>query len=142
VFKSSQQIVNQLFEITLTRQLGPGGVPFIINTKEVRRMVKWIEEHTKQDFAEWFQNHGMLTEFILYSGWMQYQYGGFDTIYNISKSDISPCNLCHSEVASFDRKFIQMQSADTVSVHRNAWTQLNPTQQIQYTEFLTSRGIE
>ena len=142
VFEPSQQIVNQLFEITLTQQLGPGGVPFIVNTTEVRRMVTWIEERTKQDFVEWFQAQGMLTEFILYSGWIQYQYGGFNTVYNISKSDVHPCNLCHSEVASFDRKFTQMQSADTVSVHRNAWPQLTPAQQTQYTEFLVSRGIE
>lgn len=142
VFEPSQQIVNRLFEITLTKQLGPGGVPFIINTQEVRRMVMWIKEHTKQDFVEWFQDQGMLTEFILYSGWIQYQYSDFDTVYNISKSDIHPCNLCHSEVASFDYKFTQMQTADTVSIHRNAWTQLTPTQQIQYTKFLVSRGIE
>jgi hypothetical protein len=51
-------------------------------------MVDWIEEHTKQDFVEWFQAQGMLTEFILYSGWIQYQYGGFNTVYNISKSDV------------------------------------------------------
>jgi hypothetical protein len=122
VFKPSQQIVDKLFGITLTKQLGPGGVPFIINTKEVCRMVKWIEEHTKQDFVEWFQAQGMLTEFVLYSGWIQYQYDGFNSLYNISKSDIQPCNLCHSEVANFDRKFELMQSTDTVSIHRRAWT--------------------
>ena len=142
VFKPSQQIVNRLFKITLTQQLGPGGVPFIINTEEVRRMVTWIEEHTKENFVEWFQDQGMLTEFILYSGWIQYRYDGFEPVYNILKSDVYPCNLCHREVASFDYKFTQMQSADTVSIHRNAWSQLTPTQQTQYTEFLASRGIE
>jgi hypothetical protein len=141
VFEPSQQIVNQLFGITLTQQLGPGGVPFIINTTEVRRMVMWIEKHTKQNFVEWFQAQGMLTEFILYSGWIQYQYGVFDTVYNISKSDVHPCNLCHSEVASFDRKFAQMQTADTVSIHRRAWLQLTIEQQTKYAEFLSSRGI-
>jgi hypothetical protein len=141
VFEPSQQIVNQLFEIILTQQLGPGGVPFIINTKEVRRMVTWIEEHTKQNFVEWFQAQGMLTEFILYSGWMQYQHGGFDPLYNTSTSNIRPCNLCHSEVASFDRKFNEMQSTDTVSIHRRAWLQLTTEQKTKYTEFLASRGI-
>jgi hypothetical protein len=141
VFETSQQIVNKLFGITLTQQLGPGGVPFIINTKEVRDMVAWIEKHTEQDFVGWFQDQGMLTEFILYSGWIRYQYDGFDTVYNISKSDVHPCNLCHSEVASFDRKFAQMQTADTVSIHRRAWPQLTTEQQTKYTEFLASRGI-
>jgi Family of unknown function (DUF6492) len=141
VFRPSQDIVNQLFDIELAKQLGPGGVPFVINTQAVRDMVAWIEQHTGQDFVEWFQLQGMLTEFILYSGWIQYQYNGFGPLYNISKSDLHPCNLCHSEVASFDRKFVQMQSADTVSVHRHAWTQLTQIQQTQYTEFLKSKGI-
>jgi hypothetical protein len=142
VFEPSQQIVNRLFGIALTKQLGPGGVPFVINTTEARRMVTWIEEHTKQDFVEWFQAQGMLTEFILYSGWIQYQYGGFAPLYDVSKSDILPCNLCHSEVASFDRKFTLMQSADTVSIHRRAWTQLADNQKTQYMDFLRSRGIQ
>jgi len=141
-FRPSQQIVDKLFGITLTQQIGPAGVPFIINTKEVRNMVTWIEEHTKQNFVKWFQDQGMVTEFILYSGWIQYQYGGFEPIYDISKIDTYPCNICHSEVDKFDSKITQMQSADTVSIHRNAWTQLTPVQQTQYTEFLTSRGIE
>ena len=141
VFKPSQDIVNQLFDIELTKQLGPGGVPFIINTQATRDMVAWVEEHTHQDFVHWFQAQGMLTEFMLYSGWIQRQ-GGFDIMYNISKSDIHPCNLCHSEVASFDRKFNEMQSTDTVSIHRHAWTQLTPEQQTKYTDFLVSRGIK
>jgi hypothetical protein len=141
VFEPSRQIVNALFGIILTKQLGPGGVPFIINTTEARRMVTWIEERTKQDFVKWFQAQGMLTEFVLYSGWIQYQYGGFEPLYDISKSNILPCNLCHSEVASFDRKFTLMQSANTVSIHRRAWTQLTAQQQKQYTDLLHSRGI-
>lgn len=141
VFKPSRDIINQLFNIELTKQLGPGGVPFIINTHATRDMVAWIEEHTQQDFVHWFQSQGMLTEFMLYSGWIQRQ-GGFDTMYNISKSDILPSNLCHSEVASFDRKFNEMQATDTVSIHRRAWLQLSPEQQTKYTDFLASRGIK
>ena len=140
VFGPSQKIVNELFGIELDKQLGPGGVPFVINTQQVRDMVTWIELHTKQNFVEWFQNQGMLTEFILYSGWIQYC-GVFDSLYNVTTLSLHPCNLCHSEVASFDRKFAEMQTADTVSIHRRAWAQLTTEQQAQYTNFLTSRGI-
>jgi hypothetical protein len=142
VFEPSQHIVNKLFDIALTKQLGPGGVPFVINTQATRDMIAWIEHSTNQDFAQWFQAQGMLTEFILYSGWVQHQYGTFEKLYTISKTNIHPVNLCHSEVASFDRKFAQMQSADTVSIHRGAWSQLTPAQQAQYTDFLSSRGIK
>lgn len=129
VFKPSLDIVNELFDIELTKQLGPGGVPFVVNTKQARMMVEWIEHHVEQEFVEWFQDQGMLTEFMLYSGWIQRQYGSFDALYDVSRSDIRPCNLCHSEVASFDRKFAEMQSTDTVSIHRRAWPQLTQEQQ-------------
>ena len=141
VFVPSQEIVNRLFGIDLVKQLGPGGVPFVINNGQAREMIKWIESHTQQTFASWFQSQGMLTEFILYSGWIQYQYGDFNSLYNVSKSNLQPCNLCHSEVASFVRIFKTMASATTVSVHRRAWTELTPVQQTQYTNFLASRGI-
>jgi hypothetical protein len=142
VFEPSQNIVNKLFDIALNKQLGPGGVPFIINTQATRDMIAWIESRVGQDFVAWFQEQGMLTEFMLYSGWIQKQYSSFDPLYTVSTSSIQPSNLCHSEVTSFDRKFNEMQSADTVSIHRRAWPQLTVEQQTQYINFLKSRGIE
>jgi hypothetical protein len=141
VFEPSQQIVNQLFNIELKQQLGPGGVPFVMNTQQVRNMIAWIESAVNQSFATWFQDQGRLTEFLLYTGWIQYYTGALDKIYNINQVDMVPCNLCHSEVSSFDRKFKEMHNSTTVSIHRRAWTQLLPEQQTQYTDFLTSRGI-
>lgn len=141
VFEPSQKIVNNLFGINLIKQLGPGGVPFVINNVYCQEMVNWIEHHTQQPFAEWFQNQGMLTEFILYSGWIQYKFGSFSEIYNTSNMAMFPCNLCHSEVALFDQKFKQMTDATTVSIHRKAWNQLTTQQQTQYQDFLSSRGI-
>ena len=141
VFDPSRQIVNNLFGINLVKQLGPGGVPFVINNDQTREMIRWIESHTHQPFAEWFQNQGMLTEFLLYSGYIIYKFGSFDTLYNCKKSVIRPCNICHSEVDSFDRKLKEMQTANTVSIHRNAWNKLTVDQQTQYQEFLSSRGI-
>ena len=142
VFEPSQQIVNKLFGIDLVKQLGPGGVPFIINNAQCREMIDWIQVKTQQPFAEWFQNQGMLTEFILYSGWIQYKFGNFEKIYNTTNSNIFPSNLCHSEVASFDRIFKTMSDATTVSIHRRAWPQLTTLQQTQYIDFLASRGIQ
>jgi len=142
VFEPSRQIVNRLFGIELTKQLGPGGVPFIINTQEVCSMIDWIEHHTQQDFAAWFQTQGMLTEFILYSGWISYNHGSLDHVYDVSRTQIKPCNLCHSEIHMFDQKFAKMRLADTVSIHRNAWTQLTQAQQAQYTHLLRDRGIQ
>lgn len=142
VFEPSKDIANVLFGTDLQSQLGPGGVPFVINVQLACEMIHWIENHTGQNFVQWFQAQGMLTEFILYSAWIQYQTGSLDSIYNTAKSTIHPVNLCHSEVGIFGQKFQQMHHASTVSIHRNAWSQLSVDQQQQYLDFLQSRGIQ
>ena len=105
-------------------------------------MIQEVQSRTGQDFAAWFQDQGMITEFILYSGYVLFSQGSFDKIYNVNSAVVVPCNLCHSEVAAFDRKFSQMSQATTVSVHRMAWQQLSDQQRDQYTNFLSQRGIQ
>ena len=141
VFQPSCDIANALFGIDLQQQLGPGGVPFVMNTQQARDMIAWIERHTGQSFADWFQQQGRLTEFILYSAWIQYRTGSLNTIYNTETTNIIPVNVCHSEVAQFEQKLSHMPAATTVSIHRNAWTQLTEDQQKHYQDFLASRGI-
>jgi len=141
VFEPSRQIINQLFAIDLQQQLGPGGVPFFINNVQARDMITDIESRTGIDFAEWFQAQGRVTEFMLYTGYLQSK-NLIDTLYDTETFAINPCNVCHSEVAVWDQKFQNMKQATTVSVHRKAWSQLNPTQQQQYRDFLKLRGIE
>jgi hypothetical protein len=85
VFEPSRQIVNRLFNIDLKYQLGPGGVPFVMNTQQVCNMITWIESAVNQSFATWFQDQGRLTEFLLYSGWIQHHTGALDKIYNIDE---------------------------------------------------------
>lgn len=143
VFEPSRQIVNSLFNIELQKQIGPGGVPFFLHNATVRSMITHIESITQQSFPTWFQAQGLLTEFLLYSGYVQYHLGSFEKLYNTDFSNIHPCNLCHSEVSSFDRKFNEMQQSHilTVSVHRNAWNQLLDQQRAQYQDLLQARGI-
>lgn len=143
VFSVSQQRVNDLFNINIDKQLGPGGVPSIFENQLVQDMMAEIERLTKQPFSEWFQDQGMITEFILYSGYVMYKFGSYEAIYETQKYPaIPPCNLCHSEVARFDQKFQMMQSSGTVSIHRRAWSQLTTDQQNRYMDFLASRGIQ
>jgi len=142
VFETSRQRVSKLFDIDLSNQLGPGGVPFVMNNHIVYEMIQEIQSRTKQDFAQWFQDQGMITEFILYSGYVLFSQGSFDKIYDVDHTSIVPCNLCHSEVAEFDRKFSEMCQATTVSIHRNAWQQLSDQQRARYINFLSQRGIK
>lgn len=140
VFDRSKQIVNELFNIDLQHQLGPGGVPFVIHNQMARALITEVENRTAIKFPEWFQAQGMLTEFILYSGYIQYR-GLTDILYNVDNNAITPVNVCHSEVGAFDRKFNEMQTALTASIHRDAWTQMTQEQHWQYRDFLVERGI-
>jgi hypothetical protein len=142
VFDASRNITNQLFDIDLPAQLGPGGVPFFVEPSLTRDMIAEVERRTGQVFGNYFQQQGRLTEFILYSGYVWYRDQSFDRRYH-SQSNIYPANLCHSETGIFDSKFNTMRQPDTltVSIHRNAWTQLTEQQQQKYHELLIARGI-
>ena len=144
VFEPARQRVSQLFGIEQTDVAGPAGIPFFFHTKTVCDMIQEVETRTQQSFAEWFQQQGMVTEFILYSGYVQYRDGSLDKMYtrNVA-NNYSPCNVCHSEVVSFDRKFLEMQQPNTltVSVHRHAWTQLSELQKDAYRKLLWISGI-
>jgi len=144
VFEPAKKIVSKLFDIDLTNVAGPQGVPFVFHNNTVRQLIKEVESRTGQKFADWFQDAGMVTEFILYSGYIQYLDGTLDKRYQQGfKNMYKCCNVCHSEVDMFDRKLQEMAADDklTVSVHRRAWQQLTPSQQQQFRNLLIHKGI-
>jgi hypothetical protein len=142
VFEPSRIIVNNFYGIELEKQIGPGGVPFFFHNTTIRHMIADAEERTQTSFPIWFQSQGRLTEFILYSGYVKYKHGGFNTLYSTT-NNIQTHNICHSEVAMFDHKLSQTQLSgiQTIGVHRNAWTQLSADQQQRYRSYLISRRI-
>jgi hypothetical protein len=143
VFEPSRIIINNLYNIDLDDQLGPGGVPFFFHNSTVRSMIVDTATLVEKSFPEWFQACGMLTEFLLYSGYLKYKFGNFDKFYFTKLTSIFPCNICHSEVDRFDTKLVEMTKplTNNVSVHRNAWSQLTLDQQQQYRDLLISKGI-
>jgi hypothetical protein len=142
VFEPARQIVNEFYQINLDSQLGPGGVPFFFHNDTVRLMIAEAAFRARQNFPQWFQSQGRLTEFVLYSGFLKHRFGGFEAFYSADNA-VFPCNICHSEVARFDDKLAEMTqpTTNTVSIHRDAWTQITPEQQQQYRDYLISRGI-
>lgn len=142
-FAYSKKLIDDLFDISLEHQLGPGGVPFFFHTESVKNMRASVESLTGQEFGAWFLQQGQVTEFMLYSGWLQYQHGGFAPLYS-DQTCFEVENVCHSEVDRFEIKFDRMQTTPvlTVSVHRNAWCCLTDKQQQQYRDFLISRGLK
>jgi hypothetical protein len=140
VFYPARDIVNHLFGINLTTQLGPGGVPFFFKTDIVRSMIAEVQHRTGESFVPWFQDQGRLTEFVLYSGYVA---ACKTQVYNQQDNAIVPVNICHSETGIFDVKLKQMinNTPLTVGIHRRAWNTITAEQQQQYREFLIKRGL-
>jgi len=141
VFEDSGIRVSKLFGIDQKNVLGPAGVPFLFHSQSVRALIADVERRVQQSFPNWFHSQGMITEFILYTGFLQSQ-EILDKLYNINTQFINCNNLCHSEVSQFETKFRNMPNSHTVSIHRGAWSQLSRDQQQRYRDFLHSRGID
>ena len=144
VFEPSRKIVNELFGIELTQQIGPGGVPFIVHNDTVRMMIAEVTMRTKTSFPIWFQQQGMVTEFILYSGFVQFLCGDLNVLYDTHNSLGGIINVSHDETDAWPIKINQMRKGETltVSVHRGAWAKLTAQQRQEYQDLLLQRGIE
>ena len=144
VFEPSKKIVEQLFEIELTEQLGPGGVPFIVHNDTVRMMIAEVTLRTRTPFPTWFQQQGMVTEFILYSGFVKFLCGDLSVMYDRQSKLGGIINVSHDETVQWLTKINQMNKPQTltVSVHRGAWNQLTAQQRQEYQDLLLQRGIE
>jgi hypothetical protein len=144
VFEPSKKIVEQLFEVELPEQLGPGGVPFIVHNDTVRMMIAEVTLRTRTPFPTWFQQQGMVTEFILYSGFVKFLCGDLSVMYDQQNKLGGIVNVSHDETVQWLTKINQMNKPQTltVSVHRGAWAKLTAEQQQQYRDLLAQRGIE
>jgi len=142
VFLPAQQIVSNLFNIDLRNVAGPMGVPFVFDVALIRLMIKTVTQLTNCDFAEWFQGHnGLVTEFILYTGFVLYHHSDLDTVYAQHNAQYLITNICHSQIDVADDLLQVMPSSLTVSVHRNAWNQFSQQQKDTYRQLLVNHQI-
>ena len=130
VFAPAKKIVDELFEMDLQRQVGPGGVPCIVHNDTVRMMIAEVTLRTKTSFPIWFQSQGVLTEFVLYSAFVQHLCGDIGVLYDQHNHLGGIVNVAHNETDSWLIKINQMNKGETltVSVHRGAWEQLTAQQ--------------
>jgi hypothetical protein len=143
VFQPAAKIASDLFGISVDHVAQPAGVPFFLHTQSVKQMISCIESLTGQMFTPWFQDQGMLTEFILYTAYIKYQYQDLSNMYK-NTTQIKLCNnICHSEWQNFDNIIDQAkkQRPLTVGVHRHAWSQLTQPQKQNYIDYLCEHGI-
>ena len=143
VFLTSARIVGELFNVTVDRNGGTSGVPFIFKNELVRGMIAEVESRTNTLFPKWFQDQGMVTEYILYVGYCKYLYGNLDNMYSYTLP-YRVSNLCHSQVDIISDKLNEMAQSNmlTVSVHRRAWAVMTEEQKNSYKKLLVSRGIK
>ena len=143
VFLPSAKIAGKLFGVDLQGVPEPNGVPFIFHNSTVRELIDQVSQLTGENFAEWFQDQGMLTEFILYSSYVQHKHGDLGKIYTATNQKKLSGNICHSEVNLFDQKLQQLKILTplTIGVHRRAWIQLTQQQKESYVDYLLSRNI-
>jgi hypothetical protein len=144
VFAPAKKIVDELFDMDLQRQVGPGGVPCIVHNDTVRMMIAEVTLRTKTSFPIWFQSQGVLTEFVLYSAFVQHLCGDIGILYDQHNHLGSIVNVAHNETDSWLIKINQMRKGETltVSVHRGAWEQLTAPQRQEYRDLLTQRGVQ
>ena len=143
VFQPSREIIENLFEIKLQHQAGPGGVPFFFHNDTVRFMIADITFRTMTSFPKWFQDQGRVTEFMLYSGYVQKRYGSLESIYAERAPEMDPINLCHSDTRTFDEFITDAEQRDGVSIgiHRRRWATMTEAERQRYRLFLIDRGI-
>jgi hypothetical protein len=146
VFESARQTVEQLYQIKLDNIIGPGGVPFLFHTETVQAMIADTEQLTGKSFIEFFQSNvcypNLITEFYLYSGYVKYKYGNFDSLYN-QKQRWTCINVADWQVEQFDLLLQDMQRflTLTVSVAGKAWRLLNTEQQQAYLAVLHKKHL-
>ena len=143
MFQPSREIFENLFEIDLIHQAGPGGVPFFFHNDTVRFMIADITFRTMTSFPKWFQDQGRVTEFMLYSGYVQKRYGSLESIYAERAPEMDPINLCHSDTRTFDEFMDDAEQRDGVSIgiHRRRWATMTEAERQRYRLFLIDRGI-
>ena len=141
----TRHYIENLYRLNeLPHVIGPAGVPFFFHTETVQNM---ISEH--DDFVEFFQTNvrypNLITEFVLYSGYVKSKYGSFDVLYDtISIPPFIALNIADYEAPDFDYRFnliVTEPKVLTASLHRKAYAQLSPEQLARWQDFLIDRKL-
>lgn len=153
-FNNERYFVEKLFNIQNLECIGPGGVPFLFHNPTVRDMIDCVEQITGEDFNSYFQKNTCreslfstpnLTEFILYSGYVKYKFGNFDSLYCRCSNVYLYYNISNNDVDRFDSIFEDVQRFIdhilTFSLHRKTYSLLTDDQKTRWLNFLASRDI-
>jgi len=148
VFQKGQKYLEQLFGITDSVSISPGGVPNLMKPSVVRDMMSDIEQLTGTGFISWFEENcqnrtNFVTEFVCHSVYVCYKYGGIDKLY-AGNQLISAFNLADWQIDQFDSWYgsIHKSKAFTVSIQAKAFLLLSEEQKAKWKKFLVLVGLE
>ena len=139
VFKSSQDFVESLYEISMPDIVGPHGVPFLFHTATAKELIA-----SEIDFIEFFQTNvrfpHLVIEFHLYTGFVLKKYGSLDTLYSEDQV-YHPVNIAHFQLDEFDDLLSSMykSSTSTASIHRKIYELMTPEQFDAWDGFIQNR---
>jgi hypothetical protein len=149
-FENAKVFVENYYGIEIEMVLGPSGVPYVFHNADVREMLAGIP-----DFINFFQqaqrNPTLVTEFVLYAGYIIKKYGSVEVIYNPNKLKIDPtqqtyinvANLADWEVDNFDNfiETINNPATLTASIHRRTYQHLTQEQLLTWVLFLEEHKL-
>lgn len=145
-FVEAKESIENLFNIKFDKAVGPGGVPFMMNTQVTRDMINYIESEFETDFIDFFQTKCrypyLITEFYLYSGYVIFKCEDILHLYT-DEQNWDCANISDSQVDEFDRIFREMRlfKTLTVSIHARAWNLLSYEQKLSYCQLLKFKKV-
>lgn len=146
VFIDAQNFVEKFFNIESKQVVGPGGVPFMFHSESIRKLPEYLEHQHQLSLFDFFRKHvklpSLVTEFVLYSGWMKYLHGTLDLHYSHDQY-YRPQNIADFERYMFDQLHPRMYDPEclTVSIHRSVYPFLTVEQKNQWVKFLEQKQL-
>jgi len=143
-FYPAQRTIEDLFKINMATVVAPGGVPFMFHTETVKDMFTHLV--ARGNFIDFFAEHVLepykITEFMLYSGFVNLKYQSQTALYN-EYQYYTITNLADWQVHEFDAAMERMAASKnlTVSIQGRAYPHLTEFQLDNWCNFLLSKNL-
>lgn len=143
-FALAQHTLEDLFDISIPTVVGPGGVPFMFHTETVKDLFQHLLTHSSfiDFFSEYVLEPYKITEFMLYSGFVNFKYGSQTALYHTYQY-YTVTNLADWQIDDFDQIIAHMGNKRnlTVSIQGRAYPHLTQQQLDTWCQFLLDKHL-
>lgn len=146
VFELAQCTIEQLLNVSLSTVIGPGGVPFMFHTETVKDMFVHLKNITGTNFIDFFAEYVLIpyqvTEFMLYSGFVNLKHKSHDALYS-QQQYYTVTNMADWQLGEFDKIIKSMNSTNnlTASIQGRAYPHLTDSQLDTWCNFLLNKNL-